>query len=162
MTTPLSAKPHDHDRCIEDAITAAEQICVRKGVRLTDLRRRVLELIWQSHKPVTAYDLLDRLKKDKRNAAPPTVYRALDFLRENGLVHRLHSLNAFLGCNHPEDVHRGGFLICTNCHAVTEICDSALLRDAIVAEATSRDFQITGTMVEIMGRCSSCRASMDA
>jgi len=162
MTIPLAAKPHDHNRCIEDAIASAEQICVKNGVRLTDLRRRVLELIWQSHKPVTAYDLLDRLKEEKRNAAPPTVYRALDFLRENGLVHRLHSLNAFLGCDHPEGVHRGGFLICTKCHAVTEICDSAPLRDAITAEADARDFQITGSMVEILGLCSLCRATPDS
>lgn len=156
MTQAIATKPHDHDRCIEDALSAAEQICARNGARLTELRRRVLELIWQSHKPVTAYDLLDRLKAEKRNAAPPTIYRALDFLRDNGLVHRLSALNAFLGCAHPEDLHRGAFLICTNCHAVSEVCDSERLQTAIADEADARKFTITNRMIEILGLCRDC------
>ncbi|RMF07682.1 MAG: transcriptional repressor [Alphaproteobacteria bacterium] len=149
--------PHDHSLCIERALDAAEKICAQNGVRLTALRRRVLELVWQSHKPVTAYDLLDRLRTEKRNAAPPTVYRALDFLREQGLVHRLDSLNAFLGCNHPDRAHRGGFLICTACHAVEEIRESGQLRQAIGEEASARGFEITSSMVEILGLCAQCR-----
>lgn len=157
MTEPVPNQLHDHSRCIERAVGAAEKICAQNGVRLTDLRRRVLELVWQSHKPVTAYDLLDRLRSEKDNAAPPTVYRALDFLREQGLVHRLDSLNAFLGCDHPDGRHCGGFLICTGCHAVDEIRDNSAFRAAIAGEAMARDFEITSSMVEILGHCADCR-----
>ncbi|MDO6806861.1 transcriptional repressor, partial [Wenyingzhuangia sp. 1_MG-2023] len=76
---------------------------------------RVLELIWQSHKPVGAYELLPALANDGFNSAPPTVYRALDFLLDLGLVHRLHSLNAYVGCNHPGANHPVCFFICEHC-----------------------------------------------
>src|SRR3546814_13619005 len=101
--TPLACTPHDHDHCVSHALAEADSLCARQGVRLTALRKRVLELVWQSHKPLGAYDILAQLtEQDGRRAAPPTVYRALDFLLENGLVHRIASLNAFIGCNHPE------------------------------------------------------------
>jgi Fur family zinc uptake transcriptional regulator len=106
-----------------------------KGLRLTALRRRVLELVWQSHKPLGAYDILAVLsEQDGRRAAPPTVYRALDFLLENGLVHRISSLNAFIGCNHPEHAHQGQFLICRECHAAIEL-EQKSISDAIIASA---------------------------
>ena len=98
--TPLAARPHDHSRCVSHALAEAEAICARQGLRLTALRKRVLELVWASHKPLGAYDILGVLSdEDGRRAAPPTVYRALDFLLENGLVHRIASLNAFVGCS---------------------------------------------------------------
>lgn len=94
---PLASRPHDHSRCVTHALTEAESICTRQGLRLTALRKRVLELVWHSHKPLGAYDILGVLsEEDGRRAAPPTVYRALDFLLENGLVHRIASLNAFI------------------------------------------------------------------
>jgi len=97
--TPLSARPHDHSRCVSHALAEAETICARQGLRLTALRKRVLELVWASHKPLGAYDILGVLSdEDGRRAAPPTVYRALDFLLENGLVHRIASLNAITDC----------------------------------------------------------------
>ena len=103
---PLASRPHDHSHCVTHALGEAESLCTKSGVRLTDLRRRVLELVWQSHKPLGAYDILAVLsEQDGRRAAPPTVYRALDFLLENGLVHRIASLNAFIGCNHPGHAH---------------------------------------------------------
>src|SRR5690606_10698879 len=90
--------PHDHEQCVSDALAAAEQVCERSGARLTPVRRGVLGLVWQSHRPMGAYDLLDTLaREDDRRPAPPTVYRALDFLQEHGLVHRIASLNAFIG-----------------------------------------------------------------
>jgi Fur family zinc uptake transcriptional regulator len=76
---------HDHEHCVEDAVAAAERLCEAKGLRFTPLRRRVLELVWSSHKPVGAYALLDSLRTEELGSAPPTVYRALDFLIENGL-----------------------------------------------------------------------------
>ena len=88
--TPLASRPHDHSRCVSHALAEAEAICARQGLRLTTLRKRVLELVWASHKPLGAYDILGVLsEEDGRRAAPPTVYRALDFLLENGLVHRI-------------------------------------------------------------------------
>jgi Fur family zinc uptake transcriptional regulator len=100
--TPIASRPHDHSHCVHSALSEADTLCAQKGLRLTALRRRVLELVWQSHKPLGAYDILAVLsEQDGRRAAPPTVYRALDFLLENGLVHRISSLNAFVGCVHP-------------------------------------------------------------
>lgn len=136
---------------------SAERICDENGTRLTELRRRVLELVWTGHKPVTAYELLDLLKQERGSAAPPTVYRALDFLREQGLIHRIEALNAFIGCLNPEEDHRGGFLICSRCHSVEEIRDSRPLRDAIRNEARERNFKVTASMIEVLGLCAACQ-----
>ena len=93
------AHAHDHKHCVEDALAAAERLCAAKDLRFTPLRRRVLELVWSSHKPVGAYALLDKLRNEDLGSAPPTVYRALDFLIENGLIHRIERMNAFIGCS---------------------------------------------------------------
>src|SRR3954453_3718975 len=101
-TAPFQPKDHDHADCVAAALGAAERLCARRGARLTELRRRVLELIWRSHEPIGAYALLDRLGRERGRVAPPTVYRALEFLIAHGLVHRIASLNAFIGCVHPD------------------------------------------------------------
>ena len=155
--TPLACTPHDHDHCVSNALAEADALCARSGVRLTALRKRVLELVWQSHKPLGAYDILGQLtEQDGRRAAPPTVYRALDFLLENGLVHRIASLNAFIGCNHPEHPHQGQFLICRNCHTAIEL-EHAAIGDAITTAAASVDFSVEGQTVEVVGLCAPCR-----
>jgi len=129
------------------------------GLRLTALRRRVLELVWQSHKPLGAYDILAVLSdQDGRRAAPPTVYRALDFLLENGLVHRIASLNAFIGCNHPEHAHQGQFLICRECHVALEL-EQPAISQAIVQSAADVGFKVEGQTVEVVGLCSACQAA---
>ena len=101
--------------------TAAEKLCAAKGLRFTPLRRRVLELVWSGHKPVGAYALLDQLRDEDLGSAPPTVYRALDFLIEHGLIHRIERMNAFIGCSHPGEAHRGFFLICGECGNAEEL-----------------------------------------
>lgn len=155
--TPLASRPHDHSHCVHSALTEADVLCAQKGLRLTALRRRVLELVWQSHKPLGAYDILAVLSElDGRRAAPPTVYRALDFLLENGLVHRIASLNAFIGCSHPEHAHQGQFLICRNCHAAIEL-EQKSISDAIVSSALGVGFTVEGQTVEVVGLCSGCR-----
>ncbi|WP_421682918.1 transcriptional repressor [Stutzerimonas urumqiensis] len=155
--TPLACTPHDHAHCVSHALAEADQLCARQGVRLTALRRRVLELVWQSHKPLGAYDILAILsEQDGRRAAPPTVYRALDFLLENGLVHRIASLNAFIGCNHPEHPHQGQFLICRNCHTAIEMQEPAI-RNAIGEAAAQVGFAVEGETVEVVGLCAPCR-----
>jgi Fur family zinc uptake transcriptional regulator len=157
MKTPLACLPHDHSHCVHAALADAESLCERQGVRLTALRKRVLELVWQSHKPLGAYDILGVLSEiDGRRAAPPTVYRALDFLLENGLVHRIASLNAFVGCNHPGDVHQGQFLICRGCHTAIELQQPAI-GAAISAAASGVGFSAEGQTVEVVGLCASCR-----
>ena len=148
---------HDHQACVAHAVAAAERVCERQGARLTELRRRVLELVWTRHRPITAYELLDLLKADYRSAAPPTVYRALEFLLEQGLIHRIEALNAFIGCSDPERQHRGGcFLVCNRCRSVEEIRDNAPLREAMSAAAASRGFAASSSMIEMLGLCRDC------
>lgn len=158
----LPASPHhahDHSRCVTDALDAAEQLCSREGVRFTSLRKRVLELVWQSHRPLGAYDILDTLaREDGRRAAPPTVYRALDFLLEQGLVHRIASLNAFIGCTSPDHRHQGQFLICRQCHVAMEL-DQPVIHRAIADSARAVDFSVEAETVEITGLCAQCKAS---
>lgn len=148
---------HDHSSCVAQAVAAAEEECRRRGARLTDVRRRVLELVWSNHQPVGAYVVLEALAREGFCAAPPTVYRALDFLLAHGLVHRIERLNAFVGCSHPGTPHAGQFLLCTNCGAAAELDDPAI--DAALAAAAARmGFSAARQTVEIEGLCPACRA----
>jgi Fur family zinc uptake transcriptional regulator len=159
LNTPLASRPHDHSHCVHSALAEADTLCARQGLRLTALRRRVLELVWASHKPLGAYDILAVLsEQDGRRAAPPTVYRALDFLLENNLVHRIASLNAFIGCNHPEHAHQGQFLICRECHVAVEL-EQKVISEAIVLSALNVGFAVEGQTVEVVGLCAGCRGA---
>jgi Fur family transcriptional regulator, zinc uptake regulator len=143
---------HDHQRCVEGALAAADAECRRRGARLTDIRRRVLELVWRSHAPIGAYALLQDLGK----AAPPTVYRALDFLMAHGLIHRIEKLNAYVGCAHPGHGQTGQFLVCAACGAALELNDAGIIA-AIEQAAAAQGFSIAGLVVEAEGLCPSCR-----
>lgn len=162
MVTEESARAfdrhaHDHGACVNRAVAAAERHCVDRGVRLTAIRRRVLELVWDAGRPVGAYDLLERLGEERGRVAPPTVYRALDFLLEQGLVHRIESRNAFVGCTRPEDCRSGHFLICRLCGATAELDATAI--DAALAEAArALGFRIETRTVELGGLCPVCAA----
>jgi len=146
-----------HRLSLSADLSAAEQLCAQRGARLTTLRRRVLELVWSSEKPLGAYDILAVLSEaDRRRAAPPTVYRALGFLLDNGLVHRIASLNAFIGCSHPQHRHVGQFFICRNCHTVTEMEQSSIAQ-AISLAADETGFHIEQQMVEVSGLCANCK-----
>src|SRR6266852_9126627 len=103
LRTAFPPPNHDHDRCASDAIAHAEAICAARKERLTPMRRRVLEALLASHQPLGAYELIDRLAVRTARPAPITVYRALDFLREQGLVHRIESRNAFIACVHNHE-----------------------------------------------------------
>ena len=146
---------HDHRGCVADALRMAEQVCAERGARLTKLRRRAFELIWSSHAPVGAYELLRRLGREHAGAAPPTVYRALDFLREHGLVHRIESLNAFVGCCTPGQAHAGQFLICRGCGAAAEI-DDPRVNAAIERRADAMGFTVHHKTIEVEGLCTPC------
>ena len=149
---------HDQASCVEDALAAAENKCTARGVRLTAQRRRVLELIWRSHAPVGAYTLLDRLREVGIRAQPPTVYRAIEFLVEHGLIHRIESLNAYVGCAEPAESHVGQFLICTGCRSAAELDDPGI-GTAIAARAREIGFSVSRATVEIAGLCPNCRAA---
>lgn len=148
---------HDHAACISDALSAAESHCSNTGARLTPIRRRVLELIWQSHKPAGAYDLLAQLGGDGQKVAPPTVYRALDFLVEQGLVHRVESLNAFIGCTAPGHAVQQEIFICRQCGTAIEINDPEL-GTRIQQDARALGFQVERQTIEVVGVCRDCRA----
>ena len=148
-------REHDHQVCISEALEAAEVVCRRRGARLTLLRRLILELVWSHHQPVRAYDLLAELRRDRRRAAPPTVYRALEFLIENGLIHRIESLNAYVGCGGPSTAHSGQFLICRDCQAVAELDDRGIA-NAIAKPAIALGFQVFEQTVEVLGLCPNC------
>lgn len=138
------------------ALIEAERLCQQSGTRLTSLRRRVLEIILESEVPLGAYAILDVLRADGRRGAPPTVYRALDFLLEQGLIHRLASLNVYTGCAHPDHHHGGQFLICAKCGRVREL-DSPMVDATIRAAADERRFEVGSQVVEVLGRCEECR-----
>ncbi len=147
---------HNHGTCVSTALAAAERVCAESGEKLTDLRKRVLELVWASHKPVGAYQLLDSLRADGRSAAPPTVYRALEFLLDQGLVHRVESLNAYIGCTHPGERHATQFLICRRCGTAVEV-DDPRIAAAIDTSAARIGFEVGARTVEVAGTCADCR-----
>ena len=147
---------HDHANCMESALDRAAALCGERGVRLTPLRRRVLELVWVGHKPLGAYEILDTLKTERPGAAPPTVYRALDFLLQHGLVHRIESLNSFVGCSNPLTPHGGQFLICRTCGLAAELNDPRIDR-AIRDSANRAGFTVGRPIIEIEGLCPHCR-----
>ncbi|WP_419760637.1 Fur family transcriptional regulator [Acidisoma sp.] len=159
---PASFTP-DTERLLDQA----EAFCERRQLRLTDQRRLVLGLILDNPRPSGAYDLLDRLRVDGRPAAPPTVYRALEFLTAQGLVHKIERLSAFVGCSHmldrcgPDHAHHGldatQFLICTSCSRVFEMGDSRI-RVAIDQAAAARGFRPKAATVEVEGVCADCVA----
>src|SRR5581483_10738344 len=150
------AERHDHESCVESALDRASALCLERGARLTELRRDVLALVWEGHGAVGAYHILDALKRRHPNAAPPTVYRALDFLIGQGLIHRIESLNAYLGCNQPEAPHVSQFLICEKCNSTAELEDAAVMT-ALRRRAGELGFAIREQTIEVRGLCPRCR-----
>ena len=155
IVMPFKENGHAHQHCLDAALLTAEKTCLERGVRLTQLRRRVLELVWGSHEPVKAYDVLDKLRDENFSSAPPTVYRALDFLQSEGLVHKIESLNAYVGCASPEQQHISQFLICHVCGSVAEL-DDPEIRKLLALKAEKLGFVIDHEMIEIKGMCSAC------
>lgn len=153
------APDHDHDRCAADALGQAEQICARHGQNFTPIRRRVLQALLSSHRPLGAYEVIEELGRDTTRPAPITVYRALDFLMQNGLVHRIESRNAFLACaHHHDDSASVAFLICDRCGSVGEMPVGALAQD-LNAAARQTGFAPKIAVVEITGTCSHCQSA---
>ncbi len=140
----------------ETLLDRAGRICDGRGARMTELRREVLGLILDSDAPTGAYDLLDRLKTTRHGAAPPTVYRALDFLLEQGLIHKVERLSAFVGCvAHDDHAHAAQFLICRTCGKVTELDDHGLAH-ALGDAAKRLGFIVAKATIEAEGQCAAC------
>lgn len=162
MTVSTAPHAHDHGRCVDDALARAESICAGRGARLTPLRRRVLEIVWAGHRPRGAYAILEELDRaEGSRTAPLTVYRALDFLQGQGLVHRIESLNAYVGCADPGEAHAGQFLVCERCGDAMEL-DDADVDAAIRAAAGRRGFSVVRPTVEVRGVCPRCAAAPGA
>jgi Fur family zinc uptake transcriptional regulator len=160
-TNPFQTPRHNHESCVDSALDRAAQLCAARGTRLTELRRDVLRLVWQGHEPVGAYPILEALRRSHAGAAPPTVYRALDFLSENGLIHRIESLNAYVGCSRPENPHLSQFLICGKCGAAAELDDPAIAQ-AVARGADALGFAVEQQTIELRGLCPACQRMADA
>ncbi len=138
-----------------EILARAEQLCRARGVRLTVQRKAILQLLLASDKPLSAYDLLARMRNLGKAPAPSIAYRALDFLLEQGLVHKLESLHVYVGCVHPEQPHISPFLICADCGTVNEIEDPTL-NQSLLAIGNAAGFQTRRPVIELLGSCAQC------
>lgn len=153
---------HDHSHCVSSALSKAELRCEQNAAQLTPLRRQVLELILNVHRPLGAYDLLEQLAaRMQKRVAPPTVYRALEFLVEMGLVHRIASLNAYLACSNGDRHGEAVFFICRCCRNALEI-NSDAISAAISDTANKARFAAEQQTVEVLGTCPQCAAAKNS
>ncbi|MFO1175318.1 MAG: transcriptional repressor [Paracoccaceae bacterium] len=152
----LAFHAHDHAHCCGGLIAEAEAIAASRSARLTPVRRRVLEILLEEHRALGAYDLLERLARDGFGNQPPVAYRALDFLVDHGLAHRIDRLNAFMACTHPGHAHTPAVLICRACRTVAEAPGTGV-RAAIDQAALGAGFAVERTTVEVLGLCPACQ-----
>ncbi|SES93567.1 Fur family transcriptional regulator [Oceanicella actignis] len=149
-------RAHDHEACRAAALRAAQAACAGSGAgRLTPARRRVLEILLESHAALGAYEILDRLRAEGRNARPPAAYRALDFLVAQGLVHRIERLNAFVACAFPGRDHAPAFLVCRACRRVAETAAPGAVAELDAAAGRAR-FALESLSLEAEGLCPEC------
>ena len=154
-STSLAFKKHDHSYCLEDAIKTVEYYCKLHELRLTSVRRKVLELLLQEHRALGAYDILDLLREAGFNSQPPVAYRALEFLVKYGFAHKIERLNAFVACTHPGEDHSPAFMICRKCDAVAE-AQATASESSLSKVAQSSGFKVEETIIEARGVCPSC------
>ena len=152
------SSPDHHVHDAAGFVAAVERACSERGLRLTEIRARVLGLGADAGKPIKAYDLLDKVREGEGAgaAAPPTVYRALDFLLANGFIHKLESVNAFVACHHPNAAqHSAPFLICDGCHKAVELEDEHVVA-TLDAQARALGFSPQTQTLEVHGLCAEC------
>ena len=152
---------HDHADCAGDMMARAEALSRDKGLRLTPVRRRTLEILLEAHRALGAYDVLNRLSAEGYGNQPPVAYRALEFLVEQGLAHRIRRLNAFTACMHPGEAHAPAFLICRLCDAVAE-APATPVRAALDQAARDLGFVIERSNIEALGLCPACQVQAAA
>lgn len=157
----LVHQPHDHGRCISAALTRANDLCTEKKARMTITRESVLRLLWQSHQPLGAYQLQDQLSKLlEKPIAPPTVYRAIEFLLQLGLIHRIPSLNAYIGCPFPNSEHSNLFMICSQCGSAAEVAHNTI--NGLLQSASDKaNFTLQSQTLELFGLCPQCSSNPD-
>lgn len=153
---PQAFTPHDHRRCQETALAEIADVCRSRNLRLTPARSCVLKALLREHRALTAYELLEFLRREKLGSQPPVAYRALDFLVANGFVHRLEKLSAFIACTHISNDHAAAFLICRECRRVAETEIGSLTKN-IAATADRHAFQVERVVLEVEGLCEACR-----
>lgn len=146
---------HDHKGCVQRALKEADSYCEKNQLRFTTVRRRTLGILLESHAAMGAYEVLERLNQEGLGSKPPIAYRALSFLQENGFIHRIERLNAFVACSHPGSKHHPAFLICTDCGNVAEAAVSPNA-DALSRTAQQNGFQIEHKTIEAEGQCPGC------
>jgi len=156
MVSASAFQPHDHAHCCGDVLAHAQALVAERGLRLTPVRQRTLEILLESHHALGAYDVLQRLAAEGFGNQPPVAYRALEFLVEQGMAHRIRRLNAFTACMNPGTIHAPAFLICRACNAVAE-APAAPVRLALDAAATALGFAIERSNIEAVGVCPACR-----
>ena len=157
-TPDLAFARHDHAHCAIDVLARADALMAAKGVRLTPVRRRTLEILLEAHRAMGAYDVLTRLATEGFGNQPPVAYRALDFLEDQGLAHRIRRLNAFTACMHPGEIHTPAFLICSACNVVAEAPVTAVIV-ALELAAQSSGFKIDRSTIEAIGLCPACNGA---
>ncbi|MDR1489256.1 MAG: transcriptional repressor [Desulfovibrio sp.] len=144
--------------CSESAVRSlreAEEICARNGLRLTRLRRGILELLLSADGPVKAYDLIERMRDKGERLTPATIYRTLDFLLRYGMAHRINSLNAFVPCTGSHDEHALLMFVCSECRRVEELEDPVLY-ESMRARFDELGMSLRDNCIEIQGRCRKC------
>jgi Fur family zinc uptake transcriptional regulator len=154
--TALGFEHHDHRHCVTSTMAKAETHCADVGLRLTQVRRRTLEILLAEHRAMGAYDVLALLADEGLGAAPPVAYRALDFLVSAGFAHQIEALNAYIACAHLGADHAPAFLICRNCRSVAE-ADTAPAKGRLGAAARDAGFRIERTVIEATGLCPGCQ-----
>jgi Fur family transcriptional regulator, zinc uptake regulator len=146
---------------VDHRLEQAAELCRARGQSLTPLRRRVFEIVLEADRPLGAYDVLDILSKDRGRVAPPTVYRSLDFLLEQGLVHKVLSVNGFVACSQAARPHAAELFICRKCGNAVEV--ARRISDRRLDEAAAElDFAIESVVLEVRGLCHDCRGEAAA
>ena len=151
---PVGFARHDHAHCVHSALRIADDVCAARGAQLTPIRKRVFEILLEGHAAMGAYDVLARLDAEGLGSKPPVAYRALSFLVDQGLVHRIERLNAFIACAHPGAAHDPAFMICRACGAVAE---AQAGQGTLSNSAAQSGFQIEQTVIEAEGLCPRCQ-----
>jgi len=147
--------PQQPASTVADGLKKAEETCRRKGIRLTRLRREILELLLAADAPVKAYDIIEQMRDRGKRITPATVYRTLDFLLQHELAHKVNALNAFVPCTGSHDKHALLMFVCSHCHQTQELDDPALY-ETLQAKLGEKGMSMDGSCIEIQGSCPNC------
>ncbi len=151
----MSTALHNHAQCTAELIARAEQTCAQRGTRLTEQRKEVLASVGESHSAVGAYEIIERMSYGGTRPAPITIYRALDFLLEHDLVHKIESRNAYVACTGGHANNHPTLLICDKCGIVDEVIEP-VTNNSLQSTAATKHFAVNKTVIELSGTCNQC------